>query len=139
MLFRSRKPFPFATHISMQLYTCPTAYILEVRAAEPGSAQHWLAARRDLRLALLLSSLNFILPISPHIMTEDLSIPKTNTSYILNGIKDTAFVERPIPQEVGPNECVVGPGCRGRARNADSASTLTSAIIAPKKTGLCGT
>ncbi|KAL8284140.1 hypothetical protein RQP46_004889 [Phenoliferia psychrophenolica] len=49
-------------------------------------------------------------------MSEDLSIPKTNSSFILRGIKDTHFENRPIPTECAPGDV----------------------IVAPKATGLCG-
>ncbi|SGY35147.1 BQ5605_C002g01731 [Microbotryum silenes-dioicae] len=52
----------------------------------------------------------------PAAKQEDLSIPTTNPSYVLRGIEDTAFEDRDIPTECGPHDV----------------------IVAPKKTGLCG-
>ncbi|SCV68403.1 BQ2448_524 [Microbotryum intermedium] len=52
----------------------------------------------------------------PAAAQEDLSIPSTNPSYVLRGIESTSFEDREIPTECGPHDV----------------------IVAPKKTGLCG-
>ncbi|GAA6040119.1 hypothetical protein JCM8097_002036 [Rhodosporidiobolus ruineniae] len=40
---------------------------------------------------------------------EDVSVPQSNPSFVLHGIDDVRFEDRPIPTECGPNDAIVAP------------------------------
>lgn len=75
-------------------------------ASREPSRRHRLRSRRWGRRAIKI-----VLSLSPSsptystiTMPEDVSIPQTNSSFVLRSIKDVAFENRPIPQALGPNE-----------------------------------
>ncbi|GAA5892051.1 hypothetical protein JCM6882_005679 [Rhodosporidiobolus microsporus] len=40
---------------------------------------------------------------------EDVAVPVKNHSFVLHGIDDVRFEDRPVPQEVGPDDAIVAP------------------------------
>ncbi|GAA5860120.1 hypothetical protein JCM8547_009189 [Rhodosporidiobolus lusitaniae] len=42
-------------------------------------------------------------------LEEDVNVPQNNTAFVLHGIDDVRFEERPVPTEVGPDDAIVAP------------------------------
>ncbi|GAA5911809.1 hypothetical protein JCM6882_003363 [Rhodosporidiobolus microsporus] len=48
-------------------------------------------------------------PASSSLPNEDVSVPSKNYGFVLHGVNDVRFEERPMPQEVGPDDAIVAP------------------------------
>ncbi|GAA6032043.1 hypothetical protein JCM8097_003401 [Rhodosporidiobolus ruineniae] len=56
-----------------------------------------------------MSSVNQSAPGLSAPVKESTSVPTKNTAFVLHGIDDVRYEERPVPTEVGPNDAIVAP------------------------------